>query len=1435
MQSSESSDHESAGLSPREAGLPHPRVVLMGEMNSDGNLSPAGPIVLAALMFCPMEVPTSDGPALGVCTLADVVGDLVTGAENTLSIPADRMLALLSEPETLADLPVMARCAVLLLAAQVYEACAARTGNRSLLNRALEIAERVAELAGDAAAGWVWLGAELRTLSWSAAGVIGSDPFEGRPHARALATSAGATGQEADRPIVALLASLPTMLIARFRETSQREDLDAAIAAHERVLAGAPAEADGLLARYDALTQLLALRYQLSADARDLDRIIAVQRSAVSTASSDVRGPRLYALANALWERAAFTHEVSDHAEAVSVLTRLVDQMPTDDPARPNTQAALGMAELQLGRQTGDRTSIDRALDLIHTAVDGLPDDAPELPRIRRDQAVALRDRAQRDNSQADVERSVELLEWCIEAAASAGDEMDMYLVSLGLTLQVRHMISGRRIDLDRAIDAYAAAVKAATHRVPGRIRALHNLYQGLLARYARDKQTGDAEAMEAALAELSQLKFDTAWQWQAVIAIARSVEADYLRSGNPTTLTHAIEAIERQASVAEGNSADEHEAQIQLASLLWRQYGVLGDVALLHRAVDLLDELLCHMPPKSAKRPDAYSILGMCLRDRYLHEGRPGDLDRAIAGYQSALAMAGISETERSEITMNLGLAMWDHYHRTGNLQELDQSIALLDGALEHISSESEIRAVPLNTLGIALSDRFDNRSNPADLSWAVRALEEAISLLPPQAAIRATILNNLGNALLRTYELTNDLNLLTRSIAAFDQSVKIAEPARPDRPRFLSNLANGLRIRYDRTRQIEDLEQAVQLTRQAVTEAPPDWADRAVSLMALGGHAMGLYLQLGRSRDRDLAVESLRDGCRAALNTRPGSTLHAAGIWSAWAAGEGAWDEAAEACDLAIAAMIGLFETQFGRHDKEVWLSAADGIPARAAYAHAMRGDPVRAVEALERGRALQLSEALSSDAEQLEDLVALGHGRRVQHYREAAATFAGLMAEAEHPQTLVSSALIAQQEGLTTARHALNEAVSSIREVLPDFRRAPDFADLVAAADMAPLVYVAPTELGGVALVVWGARRPAQPVDTIWLPELTNSAARRRFSDVREAQRAATSDPGTWHGVLDAAAAWLWDAAMAPLLTALSAEPRAVLIPTGYMSMLPLHAAWTSDTTRPTSRRYATDDLLISYAPNARALLAAAAVAKRGASGNVLVVEDPHPTRHGALPFAAVEAAAVGEHFGAARTRTLRREHATLADVQKALSTSTIVHFACHGIAHPMTPLDSAIILANDEPLTLGTLLRLARVQQRGAIRLAVLSTCESQLPGQQLPDEVVSLPTGLLQAGAAGVVATQWVVSGLAAALLITCFYTEWLGEQHSPAAALQSAARWLRDTTNKEKAAALKPLAQQSPLSRSTTRALWREIVRRPPEERSFSQVSDWAAFSYVGA
>ena len=137
----------------------------------------------------------------------------------------------------------------------------------------------------------------------------------------------------------------------------------------------------------------------------------------------------------------------------------------------------------------------------------------------------------------------------------------------------------------------------------------------------------------------------------------------------------------------------------------------------------------------------------------------------------------------------------------------------------------------------------------------------------------------------------------------------------------------------------------------------------------------------------------------------------------------------------------------------------------------------------------------------------------------------------------------------------------------------------------------------------------------------------------------------------------------------------------------------------------------------------------------------------------------------------------------------------------------------------------------------VRLAVLSACETALPGTELPDEAVALPTGLLQAGVAGVVASQWRVPDRATAMLMAEFYRCWQQEQMTPSAALQAAQCWLRDTTNAQKIHRLETaLAQHEAwLPPAVAESFLDGLCYLEPDHRDHSGLHNWAAFAYVGA
>ncbi|MEK8019446.1 MAG: CHAT domain-containing protein, partial [Candidatus Parabeggiatoa sp.] len=284
-----------------------------------------------------------------------------------------------------------------------------------------------------------------------------------------------------------------------------------------------------------------------------------------------------------------------------------------------------------------------------------------------------------------------------------------------------------------------------------------------------------------------------------------------------------------------------------------------------------------------------------------------------------------------------------------------------------------------------------------------------------------------------------------------------------------------------------------------------------------------------------------------------------------------------------------------------------------------------------------------------------------------------------------------------------------------------------------------------------------------------------------------------------------------------------------------LLPFHAAWTEDNNTPTGKRYALDALTISYAPNARSLTQARKVAHRVTADRLLAVDEPKPVTNDKgealpLPSSEYEVQCVVEKF--AQPHIFKHEAATRQAILDNLADYTVLHFSCHGSANLNKPLESALIMANNEPLTVKDFLDL----RLNGVRLATLSACETGIPGMDLPDEVVNLPAGLLQSGVAGVVASLWSVSDRSTALLMTKFYhtvtTLWQeqGTQASIAPALQAAQCWLRDATKEE----LEQWSKELPLDATQRRELRRLFKNMKPQSKPYQESYYWAAFSAIG-
>ena len=235
-------------------------------------------------------------------------------------------------------------------------------------------------------------------------------------------------------------------------------------------------------------------------------------------------------------------------------------------------------------------------------------------------------------------------------------------------------------------------------------------------------------------------------------------------------------------------------------------------------------------------------------------------------------------------------------------------------------------------------------------------------------------------------------------------------------------------------------------------------------------------------------------------------------------------------------------------------------------------------------------------------------------------------------------------------------------------------------------------------------------------------------------------------------------------------------------------------------------------------------------------LLAVGNPLPLPAGWRPlrYAGLEVRAIERFFAAESRRILPEEEATAKAVTQGLPGATHLHLACHGAFDPDEPLDSALYLSGGDRLTLRDLLdgNLDLSSQR----LAVLSACQTGITEfERVPDEVIGLPAGFLQAGVPGVVSTLWPVNDRSTAVLVAEFYRLLLAERHDPAAALRRACGFLRAATAWDLAEWFERRYDDSGGTDPAAYEAAADLRSHPdPADRPYADPVYWAGFVYSG-
>ncbi|MDZ8189794.1 MAG: CHAT domain-containing tetratricopeptide repeat protein [Nostoc sp. ChiSLP02] len=292
------------------------------------------------------------------------------------------------------------------------------------------------------------------------------------------------------------------------------------------------------------------------------------------------------------------------------------------------------------------------------------------------------------------------------------------------------------------------------------------------------------------------------------------------------------------------------------------------------------------------------------------------------------------------------------------------------------------------------------------------------------------------------------------------------------------------------------------------------------------------------------------------------------------------------------------------------------------------------------------------------------------------------------------------------------------------------------------------------------------------------------------------------------------------------------RLILIPHRYLHLFPLHAL-------PVKESYLIDLFPngVGYAPSCQ-LLQQIQLRQRPDFQSFFAIQNPTKDLYQDYEKDLGAVAAIKKQF--TERQILKQDEAKKSAIlcinenpdnvmlYEKLLKANCAFFFCHGYFNFASPQDSGLKLA-DGNLTLADIITHFKLEN---CRLVTLSACETGLTDfTSTSDEYIGLPSGFLLAGSTNVVSSLWTVSATATALLMIKFYEE-LQQEINIVLALNTAQRWLRDTTVK---------GFQDWLSNSSLSLVWQAQLNQyfaanyeNTSIKPFESPFYWAAFCNIG-
>ncbi|KAH9996406.1 CHAT domain-containing protein [Russula compacta] len=764
--------------------------------------------------------------------------------------------------------------------------------------------------------------------------------------------------------------------------------------------------------------------------------------------------------------------------------------------------------------------------------------------------------------------------------------------------------------------------------------------------------------------------------------------------------------------------------AQMGVATVLHHRFTHDKQLESLEEAIHHTRAVLGACPPGHVLRPACLALLSGSLRWRHAYFGIAEFLREADSCDHDALSLSrDIPEPLRVSIANAIeeSRAFIGGFQRDDSLEAVAEEIRLQRERLARIPSGDADQLDVLRSLALACGAKFRHTQELVDLEEEIHYHSLALAASPPDHYVRQMSLFSLGKAFQKLF-LLDDNNHHHHDMRYLEQSITCCREALELCPR-------GQLSRFEPLKTL------------------------AVSL-SMRSSILPLPLQ---SADFDESMELFRRALSDEEYAHPHARYEIASQWAACARVRGNHPLTAVAYEKAISLMqssLALGPTLEVQHRllRGRW-GRLSAVPLECASYYIETGSLERAVEILERGRALLWSEmrGLRTPIDQLragdhatlaERFVAISE--ELERITTGATTTVSSAPTATHART---DAFGQMMEDVRVLERARGEIVDQIRLLLgfEDFLRAVPFETLQTAAARGPVIVINHCRYRSDIIIVL---HDSAPVLIPTAPEFYARTAGLKES-LLEARTKYALESKHYESSLCFVLEELHELVGRPVMEKLNElgipeQSRVWWCPTSVICSLPLHAAGPIRS-EDGVKRYLSDIYVSSYTSSLSALIESRKGITDGPERpSLLVVGQPDPS----LPGVRQEIRVI-ERLAWPAASSLIGANATRASVMEHLRKHRMAHFACHAaLDSPERPFDTAFLLHGDERLTLLDIVRVRSRRRRQSIvaEFAFLSVCHAaEWTDERTPDEALHLTAAMQHCGFRSAVGTLWAMA------------------------------------------------------------------------------------------